>query len=1093
MRFQRHLLLYAYFILLIHAADPSPAHPIPRQGNEINRFTSSANNRGSLFSSTPTESTKDPPDQAESIPLTSSKTRVTLTDKSLAKRSSTSREAGTDVTTSVSEPRTSEALAAIQAPVQSEELPVSPKITPAIIVAGVCLILTGVLHTFIGGKKRRLQIFLSCAFLTTLSITVLLVCVMDPPVSSVIQGAYLVAACASGIILGACSLVFVQVTEGLGCLLAGFCLSMWILTLRPGGTLTSIAQKAILISILTLAAYATSFCQRWRPCALIVASAFAGATALVLGIDCFSKAGLKEFWLYVWDLNDDLFPLGTDTYPITRGMKAESAIIVVMCLLGTLSQLKIWKGIQSRLEAKILARSACERERGQMEEVVGRRPEDDNRNGLARWEATYAEKGHEAYIDGLRRDDNSALQKISENSSEIEEKTSASSMCELERGSHDKDGRTTQTSRTSSLLDQMDAPTEWTRCQPSLLKSPIVASCPNSTRLASEPPVGQAAGLGDQLFRSDNLRTSNQSRRSSRDSVADTVSEGRISADTESAALSTCQTGAIENAMKRSELDAYQPRNMLHKIAAVDQTTAEAAFPELEEKFAGVATNFKNECAIPSFTKPAYGARQQDERVEILHPAAPELICSTERRTTVEISQVSGEKLGQEHSSRPQETSRRGLLEGPARKATHRDSIAEYPIMDKPERSLGIALPRNYTGSDGEALRMNHTDFEPTTMTTLPRTSPGPRPLPRHIHSTFSSAPSTMEVKLGDACHASRSLPNRAQQIEARKSAAAQLERSLPTPPLSPTSWDSGAIHHPHLLRRSTVLTFPIDENFETDFPPAELPKRPVPPAGRYGQMLLARHGRSSRHRSSQPQLPTRASSDRLHVSARRKSRLHHSRPDESGHELSQCRSAQADLGAYHSSQHANFAPSCLNLGHNNHCDGSNSDDDDETPLSVRRAMLQQQQQQPPAPNPRSLRSSLLADGTLSRPITDLPHHAWRRSSTVNMSSPSLGHEQMEDQSRSAIQPACSHQVLPVNIPPQTDRSNEIRNVRRSQMFHEKQQPPDGGSRATMKQHPGAARNLLEDDAFACAMGARDGQSLHRNAMRRMQAQVILE
>jgi hypothetical protein len=33
---------------------------------------------------------------------------------------------------------------------------------------------------------------------------------------------------------------------------------------------------------------------------LIVCTSISGATALVLGIDCYSRAGLKEFWLYIW-------------------------------------------------------------------------------------------------------------------------------------------------------------------------------------------------------------------------------------------------------------------------------------------------------------------------------------------------------------------------------------------------------------------------------------------------------------------------------------------------------------------------------------------------------------------------------------------------------------------------------------------------------------------------------------------------------------------------------------------------------------------------------------------------------------------------
>lgn len=65
------------------------------------------------------------------------------------------------------------------------------------------------------------------AYLSGLSVTVLIVYVMNPPVRDAIEGAYVVAVIITGAILGALAVVFPEVTEGLGCLLGGFCLSMW--------------------------------------------------------------------------------------------------------------------------------------------------------------------------------------------------------------------------------------------------------------------------------------------------------------------------------------------------------------------------------------------------------------------------------------------------------------------------------------------------------------------------------------------------------------------------------------------------------------------------------------------------------------------------------------------------------------------------------------------------------------------------------------------------------------------------------------------------------------------------------------------------
>lgn len=129
---------------------------------------------------------------------------------------------------------------------------------------------------------------------------VLIVYVMNPPISNAVQGAYFVAALVTGIIFGVGSIVFTEVTEGLGCLLGGFCLSMWFLVLKPGGLLPSTTQKAIFIAAFSLGIFALSFSRYTRPYGLIGSTSFAGATAVVLGIDCFSGAGLKEFWVYLW-------------------------------------------------------------------------------------------------------------------------------------------------------------------------------------------------------------------------------------------------------------------------------------------------------------------------------------------------------------------------------------------------------------------------------------------------------------------------------------------------------------------------------------------------------------------------------------------------------------------------------------------------------------------------------------------------------------------------------------------------------------------------------------------------------------------------
>lgn len=215
------------------------------------------------------------------------------------------------------------------------------------------LILGSLAYLAIGIKHTRLQVFISTAYLSSLATLILVIYLTGLPINDATQGAYLVAVVMAGLLAGAAAIFFQEVTEGFACLLGGFCLSMWLLTLQSGGLIKSASGKVAFISVLSLAAFSTSLSRYTRRQSLIVTTAFGGATAVVLGIDCFTRAGLKEFWVWIWHINEDLFSLGSTTYPLSRGMKAETVIIVIISLLGIVSQAEIWRIIQKRRKSRL--------------------------------------------------------------------------------------------------------------------------------------------------------------------------------------------------------------------------------------------------------------------------------------------------------------------------------------------------------------------------------------------------------------------------------------------------------------------------------------------------------------------------------------------------------------------------------------------------------------------------------------------------------------------------------------------------------------------------------------------------------------------
>ncbi|KAJ5958591.1 Golgin subfamily A member 7/ERF4 [Penicillium vulpinum] len=274
-------------------------------------------------------------------------------------------------------------------PTYSGGLPIKPKITPAWGVGGFILIALGAVLTFIGVRKQWVQIFLSTGFLSALGVTVLIIYVMSPPVSNAVQGGYLVAVFFTGAVFGGLSLVFREICEGLGCLLGGFCLSMWFLALKSGGLLTEGGPKAGMIIAFTVGFYSLSFSHYTRPYGLIGCTSFAGATALVIGIDCYSRAGLKEFWLYIWGLNQNVFPLKTDTYPVTRGIRVELAATIIIFILGVISQVKLWNLIKERRAKEEDSRRAHTRKVEEEDAEAGRRLEEKNIQERAEWELIY--------------------------------------------------------------------------------------------------------------------------------------------------------------------------------------------------------------------------------------------------------------------------------------------------------------------------------------------------------------------------------------------------------------------------------------------------------------------------------------------------------------------------------------------------------------------------------------------------------------------------------------------------------------------------------------------------------------------------------
>ena len=89
-------------------------------------------------------------------------------------------------------------------------------------------------------------------------------------------------------------------------------------------------------------------------------------------------------------MNGDLFPLHySGPYPITRGIRVEIACIVLICVLGVMSQMKVWQVVKRKREQRAAEQTRKKRERDLADEEQGRKVEEGNEHDRPMWEAVY--------------------------------------------------------------------------------------------------------------------------------------------------------------------------------------------------------------------------------------------------------------------------------------------------------------------------------------------------------------------------------------------------------------------------------------------------------------------------------------------------------------------------------------------------------------------------------------------------------------------------------------------------------------------------------------------------------------------------------
>ncbi|GAA5934011.1 hypothetical protein JCM1841_002049 [Sporobolomyces salmonicolor] len=255
-------------------------------------------------------------------------------------------------------------------------------------ILGALLIISGVAVGTCGGQLRRVSAFVAGVYGGSMIVALLIlhfgvVPRVSPPESTT-RGLYLLGSLAAGIICGAFCVLFQRGGQLLVGSLAGAALSLALLCTRSSGLIRPVGLRYVLILGLSAVGFVAASVPKFAPDVLLVSTSALGATTVVLGVDCFTTSGLKEFYVYQFGLSS-LFPKLNGDYTVSTGIIIELAVLAALFICMMAFQYRFYTLFQRRQkEADDEAR-----QREAREEKAGTRSRQAGQAQLDEWEEKY--------------------------------------------------------------------------------------------------------------------------------------------------------------------------------------------------------------------------------------------------------------------------------------------------------------------------------------------------------------------------------------------------------------------------------------------------------------------------------------------------------------------------------------------------------------------------------------------------------------------------------------------------------------------------------------------------------------------------------
>ncbi|GAA5958115.1 hypothetical protein JCM3765_002819 [Sporobolomyces pararoseus] len=278
--------------------------------------------------------------------------------------------------------------AAVRASKSGRPKQLDTKLDPTFGVLGGLLIVSGLAIGTVGTLHRRSGVFIAGTYAGSLVVGLLVVkfALVDKesPPKSVIRGVLLLAALVAGIVGGGFCYLFHKAGTLLQSSLAGFLLSSTLLCVRSDSLIRPIGLRYILLLGLTASFFVLSSIPRLSLPLVLVSTSILGSIAVVVGIDCFTTAGLKEFYVYNFGFNT-LFPKLQGHYTLDSSVTIELGVILALfiCMMAFQHRFYVLMGRKQQSEQE------NEQERTVRSSKLDERARKNNEAQMGDWEEKY--------------------------------------------------------------------------------------------------------------------------------------------------------------------------------------------------------------------------------------------------------------------------------------------------------------------------------------------------------------------------------------------------------------------------------------------------------------------------------------------------------------------------------------------------------------------------------------------------------------------------------------------------------------------------------------------------------------------------------